>query len=234
MEMTGEQRIPALQDAVWAALNDPDVLKACIPGCESIEKQADDEYRISMLAAVGPVKARFNGKLCIRDVNAPHGYALAFEGSGGAAGFGKGGATVALAPADDGTDLRYVATAELSGKLAQVGSRLIDGVAKRMAAEFFARFKATFTPGGGQPPGSSAIPVPAAPDAASFSRGAVGGPASAAPETGPGSLAGTRAGLHPGAMPDRSIEKELRLWQTVAVVAIAVACLAIGYIIGAH
>ncbi len=89
MEMTGEQHIPASQDAVWAALNDPAVLKACIPGCDSIERQSVNEYRVSMLAAVGPVKARFHGKLAIRDADPPRGYALSFEGSGGAAGFGK-------------------------------------------------------------------------------------------------------------------------------------------------
>jgi carbon monoxide dehydrogenase subunit G len=226
MEMTGEQRIPASQDVVWAALNDPDVLKACIPGCESIEKQSDNEYRISMLAVVGPVKARFNGKLGIRDVNAPHGYALVFEGSGGAAGFGKGGATVALAPAQDGTDLAYTATAEVSGKLAQVGSRLIDGVAKRMAAEFFARFKATFT-SAGAPVAAGAPAVPSGP-------GAVAAPAPAMGARSAGASARQGAALHavvPGA--DRNIEKELRLWRTIAVVAIAAACLALGYIIGA-
>jgi len=140
MEMTGEQLIPLPQQRVWEGLNDPEVLKACIPGCESIERVSDTEYRVAMTAAVGPVKARFNGKLLLADVNPPTSYRLAFEGSGGAAGFGKGGARVMLAPEGAGTKLAYTANAQVGGKLAQVGSRLIDGVAKKMAEEFFQRF----------------------------------------------------------------------------------------------
>ena len=140
MEMTGEQLIPVPQQKVWEGLNDPEVLKACIPGCETIEKVSDSEYRVAMTAAVGPVKAKFNGKLLLADLNPPTSYTLSFEGSGGAAGFGKGGAQVALAPEGAGTKLSYKATAQVGGKLAQVGSRLIDGVAKKMADEFFQRF----------------------------------------------------------------------------------------------
>ena len=140
MEMTGEQLIPVPQQRVWEGLNDPEVLKACIPGCETIEKVSDSEYRVAMTAAVGPVKAKFNGKLLLADLNPPTSYTLSFEGSGGAAGFGKGGAQVALAPEGAGTKLSYKATAQIGGKLAQVGSRLIDGVAKKMADEFFQRF----------------------------------------------------------------------------------------------
>jgi carbon monoxide dehydrogenase subunit G len=140
MEMTGEQLIPLPQDRVWAALNDPEVLKACIPGCETIERVSDTEYRVAMTAAVGPVKAKFNGKLSLSDMNPPTSYRIAFEGSGGAAGFGKGGAQVALSPEGAGTRLKYVANAQVGGKLAQVGSRLIDGVARKMADEFFQRF----------------------------------------------------------------------------------------------
>jgi carbon monoxide dehydrogenase subunit G len=140
MEMTGEQLIPVPQQRVWEGLNDPEVLKACIPGCDTIEKISDTEYRVAMTAAVGPVKAKFNGKLLLADLNPPTSYTLSFEGSGGAAGFGKGGAQVALAPEGAGTKLAYKATAQVGGKLAQVGSRLIDGVAKKMADEFFQRF----------------------------------------------------------------------------------------------
>ena len=140
MEMSGEQRIALPQAQVWAGLNDPEVLKASIPGCESIERVSDTEYKVAITAAVGPVKAKFNGKLLLSDVNAPTSYRLAFEGSGGAAGFGKGGAQVSLAPDGGGTKLSYVANAQVGGKLAQVGSRLIDGVAKKMADEFFQRF----------------------------------------------------------------------------------------------
>lgn len=146
MEMTGEQLIPLLQQRVWEALNDPEVLKACIPGCESIERVSDAEYAVAMVAAVGPVKARFSGKLKLTDLNPPHSYSIAFEGSGGAAGFGKGSAHVELVPEGDSTRLRYSANASVGGKLAQVGSRLIDGVARKMADDFFVRFNATVAP----------------------------------------------------------------------------------------
>jgi uncharacterized protein len=140
MEMSGEQLIPVPQARVWAGLNDPEVLKASIPGCESIERVSDTEYKVLLTASVGPVKAKFNGKLLLSDVNPPTSYKLSFEGSGGAAGFGKGGAQVSLAPDGAGTKLSYLANAQVGGKLAQVGSRLIDGVAKKMAGEFFQRF----------------------------------------------------------------------------------------------
>ena len=140
MEMTGEQFIPLPQQRVWEGLNDPEVLKASIPGCDSVERVSDNEYRTALTASVGPVKAKFNGKLLLADVNPPNSYRISFEGSGGAAGFGKGGAEVRLAPEGAGTKLTYKANAQVDGKLAQVGSRLIDGVAKKMADEFFQRF----------------------------------------------------------------------------------------------
>ena len=140
MEMTGEQLIPVAQAEVWRALNDPEVLKACIAGCESIERVSDSEYKVAMTAAVGPVKAKFAGKLVLADLNPPNSYSLSFEGSGGAAGFGKGGAKVSLETEGSATRLRYTATASVGGKLAQVGSRLIDGVARKMADDFFAAF----------------------------------------------------------------------------------------------
>ena len=140
MEMTGEQLIPVPQSEVWRGLNDPEVLKACIVGCESIEKVSDNEYKVVIVASVGPVKAKFNGKLLLSDLNPPNSYSLSFEGSGGAAGFGKGGAQVSLKSEGAGTRLSYSAKASVGGKLAQVGSRLIDGVAKKMADDFFAAF----------------------------------------------------------------------------------------------
>ncbi len=146
MEMTGEQIIPVSQDIVWTALNNPDVLKACIPGCETIELTGENEYRIAMTAAVGPVKAKFNGKLLLANINPPTSYSLSFEGSGGAAGFGKGSADVSLSTEAGGTKLAYSAKAQVGGKLAQVGSRLIDGVAKKMADDFFVKFKKTVAP----------------------------------------------------------------------------------------
>ena len=146
MEMTGEHLIPVPQQKVWDALNDPEVLKACIPGCETIDKVSDTEYKVALTAAVGPVKAKFNGKLLLADLNPPNSYAISFEGSGGAAGFGKGGATVVLAPDGEGTKLVYSAKATVGGKLAQVGSRLIDGVAAKMASDFFSRFNQHVAP----------------------------------------------------------------------------------------
>src|SRR3954465_1872994 len=148
MEMSGEQRIPLSQQRVWEALNDPEILKACIPGCERIERVTDNEYKVAMTAAVGPVKAKFTGKLMLADLDPPHAYSLAFEGSGGAAGFGKGSAQARLAPDASGTLLTYKATASVGGKLAQIGSRLIDGVARKMADDFFERFNNVVAPAG--------------------------------------------------------------------------------------
>lgn len=148
MEMTGEQRIALAQQKVWEALNDPEILKACIPGCETIEKVSDTEFKVAMVAAVGPVKARFNGKLLLGDLDPPNSYSLAFEGTGGVAGFGKGTAHVSLRAEGGETLLVYTAHATVGGKLAQIGSRLIDGVAKRMSDEFFTRFNQTV---GGSP-----------------------------------------------------------------------------------
>jgi len=138
--MTGEERIPASQADTWAALNDPEILKACVPGCESIERLADNEYQVLMVARIGPVSAKFKGKLVLSDLRPPHSYALAFEGQGGAAGFGKGSAQVQLAPDGEGTKLSYQVKANVGGKLAQIGSRLVDGAAKKIAQDFFAAF----------------------------------------------------------------------------------------------
>ena len=146
MEMSGEQHIPLPQQRVWEALNDPAILKACIAGCESIDRVSENEYKVAMTAAVGPVKAKFSGKLLLSDIDPPNSYSLAFEGSGGAAGFGKGSAQVSLAPESGGTLLTYKAQASVGGKLAQIGSRLIDGVAKKMADDFFIRFNKTVAP----------------------------------------------------------------------------------------
>lgn len=158
MEMTGEQLIPVPQAEVWRGLNDPEVLKACIAGCESIEKVSDTEFRVAITAAVGPVKAKFAGKLRLADLNPPTSYSLSFEGSGGAAGFGKGGAKVMLKPEGGGTRLTYTANASVGGKLAQVGSRLIDGVAKKMADDFFTAFNAKLA-GPAAKPAAAAAPA---------------------------------------------------------------------------
>jgi carbon monoxide dehydrogenase subunit G len=140
MEMTGEELIALPQEATWNALNDIEMLKACIPGCDSIEQVSPTEFDLVMTAKVGPVSARFKGKMTLSDVAPPHTYTLMFEGQGGVAGFAKGQARVELSPDAGGTRLGYSAKAMVGGKLAQVGARLIDGVAKKMAAQFFTAF----------------------------------------------------------------------------------------------
>jgi len=140
MEMTGEQLIHASQADTWAALNDPEILKACIPGCESIELTGPNEYAVQMTARVGPVSAKFKGKMTLSDIQAPNSYSIAFEGQGGVAGFAKGGAEVKLSAAGHDTLLSYTAKANVGGKLAQIGSRLVDAAANKVAGEFFAAF----------------------------------------------------------------------------------------------
>ena len=145
MEMTGEQLIQASQADTWKALNDPDVLKACVPGCESVERVSDTEFAVQMTARVGPVSAKFKGKLTLSDVKPPHSYTIAFEGQGGVAGFAKGGAEVRLAPEGHGTKLSYSARANVGGKLAQIGSRLVDAAANKVASDFFNAFNEKMT-----------------------------------------------------------------------------------------
>jgi len=140
MDMSGSHRIEASRDAVWAALNDPDILRQCIPGCEEVVRQSDTEMTAKVVAKVGPVSAKFAGKVTLSDLDPPNGYTITGEGSGGAAGFGKGGATVTLADDGGATLLSYTAKAQVGGKLAQIGSRLVDATARKMAEEFFARF----------------------------------------------------------------------------------------------
>lgn len=140
MEMTGEQIIPLPQQATWDALNDTAVLKDCIAGCEAIDQTAENEFALTMTARVGPVSAKFKGKMTLLDVKPPEAYTLNFEGQGGVAGFAKGEARVTLIPDGDTTRLQYAVKANIGGKLAQVGARLIDGVAKKMAEQFFAAF----------------------------------------------------------------------------------------------
>ncbi len=142
MEMSGEQLIPATQQQTWDALNDPEILKACVPGCESITKTGENEYLVLMTARIGPVSAKFKGKLALSDLNPPNSYSIAFEGQGGVAGFGKGGAQVQLAPEGNNTKLIYQVKANVGGKLAQIGSRLVDAAAKKLSEEFFAAFNA--------------------------------------------------------------------------------------------
>ncbi|MEO0410620.1 MAG: SRPBCC domain-containing protein [Pseudomonadota bacterium] len=141
MEMSGQQDIAAPKEAVWAALNDPEVLKACITGCQSLEKSGDTHFAATVKAAVGPVKATFKGEVDLENMNPPHSYTLVGQGKGGAAGFAKGSADVSLEEAGGGTTLTYGVKANVGGQLARIGSRLIDGAAKKYADEFFTAFK---------------------------------------------------------------------------------------------
>ena len=140
MKMSGEQRIEANVERVWEALNDPDVLKASIPGCDSLEKKSDTELAATVTLKIGPVKAKFNGEVELKDLNPPHSYTIVGEGKGGIAGFAKGGADVSLAEDGDATILTYTAKADVGGKIAQLGSRLIDSTSKKLAGEFFKKF----------------------------------------------------------------------------------------------
>jgi uncharacterized protein len=146
MDMTGEYRIPAPREQVWAALNDPLILKASLPGCESLERVSDHEFAATVAAKVGPVRAKFNGQVRLSDLNPPESYKISGEGKGGAAGFAKGGADVRLVEENAAvTVLSYTAKADVGGKLAQLGSRLIDATAKKMADEFFENFRRQLT-----------------------------------------------------------------------------------------
>lgn len=140
MEIIGQQLIPQAQEKTWNAICDPAVLQLCIPGCDSMVKNSDSEFDLTMSARVGPVSAKFKSKITLTNVDAPHSYMLIFEGQGGVAGFAKGQAEVKLTAEGTATRLDYVAKATIGGKLAQVGSRLVDGVAKKLAEQFFTAF----------------------------------------------------------------------------------------------
>ncbi len=151
MDMNGTQRIEAPREVVWAALNDPDVLKQCIPGCESVEKVSDNELKAKVTLKVGPVKASFSGAVTLSDLDPPNGYTISGEGSGGVAGSAKGGAKVKLeADGDNATLLSYEVSSQISGKIAQLGSRLIDATAKKLAGDFFETFSKVVAPQEGE------------------------------------------------------------------------------------
>jgi carbon monoxide dehydrogenase subunit G len=141
MQMNDSQRIPAAKEKVWAALNDPQVLKQCIPGCQSLEMSSPTDMTATVVFRVGPVKATFGGKVTLSDLDPPNSYRISGEGSGGIAGFAKGGASVRLeAESAEVTILHYEVDAQIGGKLAQLGGRLIDSTSKKLAGEFFAAF----------------------------------------------------------------------------------------------
>lgn len=186
MDMTGEQRIPAPREAVWRALNDPEVLKACIPGCQELNKLSDTEMTATVVLKVGPVSARFSGAVTLLDLDPPKSYRISGEGQGGVAGFAKGDAKVSLEEDGAETILRYEVEAQVGGKLAQLGARLIDATAKQMSGAFFKRFAQEVlarqaqdaAPAPGAPQGAAQEPAPPAVAPA-------GAPASAAPAPAP-------------------------------------------------
>jgi carbon monoxide dehydrogenase subunit G len=181
MDFSGRYEIPARPDTVWAGLNDPDTLKACIPGCEEITKVSPTDFQATATLKIGPVKARFKGKVALTELDPPHRCVLSGQGQGGMAGFAKGNATIVLEPDATGTVLTYTARATVGGKLAQIGQRLIDGAAKQIADDFFGRFatrlsasgaetaaaaaaaagtaEARVTPAGQPQPGETATPI---------------------------------------------------------------------------
>jgi uncharacterized protein len=145
LEMSGEYVLPLSREQVYAALNDPEILKKCIPGCEELEKTSDNEFAAVVKLSVGPVSARFKGKVRLEDLDPPNGYRIAGEGEGGVAGFAKGGASVQLTEVPEGTNLSYKAEANVGGKIAQLGQRLLAGTAKKIADKFFSNFTAALS-----------------------------------------------------------------------------------------
>jgi carbon monoxide dehydrogenase subunit G len=166
MELKGEYRIPAPRETVWAMLNDAAVLRECIPGCESLEGSPAEGFSARVTTKIGPVKATFNGTVTLSNVNPPQSYTISGEGKGGVAGFAKGGADVRLAPDGDSTVLTYVANAQVGGKLAQLGSRLIDSTAKKLAEQFFSCFAERAGRGADATPGDVILPGQPIPPAA--------------------------------------------------------------------
>jgi carbon monoxide dehydrogenase subunit G len=208
MDMTGETLIPAPREAVWRALNDPEILRQSIPGCETIEKTSDTSFAAKVVAKVGPVRATFTGQVELTDLDPPNGYRISGEGKGGPAGFAKGGATVKLTDDGAGTKLSYTVDAQIGGKLAQIGSRLIDATARSMAQDFFGRFSKLVAP-----PAGDADPAPA-------SVGAAAVPAAAASDTAHQAVAGdvieTPAELLTAPQPDEAAAMDAAVRQTRA------------------
>ncbi len=141
MDMQGNRQLAVSQQQAWDSLNDPEILKACIPGCEKFERVAENEYAVTVAVKIGPVSAKFNGKVKLADIQAPVSYALQFEAQGGVAGFGQGESKVELMPHEGGCELKYTVHSKVGGKIAQLGQRLIDGLAKSLAEDFFKRFE---------------------------------------------------------------------------------------------
>jgi len=176
MEIQGQQRINAPRDKVWQALNDPTVLQRCLPGCESVEQTDPQTFKVVVKVAIGPLRARFQGKLQLSDVQAPASCTMHFEGQGGANGFGQGSARVRLDAQGSATELHYAADVQVGGKLAQIGSRLIESVARKMTDDFFKAFQNAL-----QPPDAAAAPSKAAASQPSGSHAAASAPSASRP-----------------------------------------------------
>ena len=191
MDMQGSRQLAVTREQAWEALNDPEILKRCITGCEKFELTAEQTYAIVVAIRIGPVSARFNGKVTLADIVAPESYSLRFDAQGGAAGFGKGESQVQLVPNDSGVELRYTVKSTVGGKLAQIGQRLIDGVAKSLAEEFFSRFEAELVKR--YAPAVTEAPAQAATDESDTagSTGAATAASAAAPAANPQSAAGS-------------------------------------------
>jgi len=160
MELTNTRIVPAPPYVVWASLNDPAILKECLPGCESLERAGDNAFQAVMATRVGPVSARFTGRVTMSDIDPPNAYTLHFEGQGGAAGFARGEARITLAPEGERqTSLHYAAKAQVGGKLAQIGSRLVDGAAAKMTDDFFTRFVERVGAAAGGAPAAASVPA---------------------------------------------------------------------------
>jgi len=217
MEFSGEYRIPASREKVWEALNDPAVLQQCIPGCETLEKSADNELKATVRMKIGPVSAKFGGKVTLSDMDPPNGYRISGEGQGGAAGFAKGGAVVKLTEADSATVLNYTADAQVGGKIAQIGARLIDGTAKKLADEFFSKFSEVVG-------GTAPAPAEAAADDPTPAPTAAATPAPSTAGNGPG--AGVNGTGSPARPATDSAERGYKHWLLIGA---GVAILVIAY-----
>lgn len=226
MNLSGEQQVAAPRQRVWEALNDPEVLRQCIPGCQSLEKEGDDRFNAVAEVKIGPIGARFRGTVQLSDLDAPNGYTITGQGNGGIAGNAKGGAKVRLSDADGGTLVSYDVEAEVGGRMAQLGGPIIDATAKQMAGKFFAKFGEVVS--GGVPaaaPAPGAAPVPAEARVAAVAP--VAAPAAAAPAAFPwGWVIVTVLAIVAGFLLGRSAVAD---WWVVAVAALAVVCVAAGY-----
>ena len=201
MDMQGSRQLAVTREQAWEALNDPEILKRCITGCEKFELVGENTYAIVVAIRIGPVSARFNGKVTLADIVVPESYALRFDAQGGAAGFGKGESQVQLVPNDQGVELRYTVKSTVGGKLAQIGQRLIDGVAKSLAEEFFSRFEAELVKRNAQAMADSPpAPQPAESDAAASAGTATAAAVQAGSSSAPATPTGTPSWVWWGAI----------------------------------